>query len=87
MAAARGGFTTVCGMPNTAPSPTLARPVEYIQRTAAGAAARVMVIGRDLEKARQGRESATAMGDLADAGAVAAFSDDGRPVSTPPGSA
>jgi dihydroorotase len=77
-AAAHGGFTTVCCMPNTNPPADSRATVEYIQRTAAATAfARVLPIG-SVSKGRQGKEMAE-MGDLAEAGVVA-FSDDGSPV-------
>jgi len=78
LAAAHGGFTTVCCMPNTQPPIDSRATVEYIQRTAAlTASARVLPIGC-VSKGRQGKEIAE-LGDLADAGVVA-FSDDGSPV-------
>ena len=77
-AAARGGFTTVCCMPNTQPAVDSRATVEYIQRTAAATASvRVLPIGC-VSKGRQGKELAE-LGDLAEAGVVA-FSDDGAPV-------
>lgn len=79
MAAARGGFTTVCCMPNTEPPIDTRSTVEYVQRVAAATAAvRVLPIGC-VSKGRRGKELAE-LGDLAAAGAVA-FSDDGSPVS------
>jgi dihydroorotase len=77
-AAARGGFTTVCCMPNTEPPMDSRAGVEYILRTAAAqGAVRVLPIGC-ITRGRQGKELAE-MGDLAEAGAVG-FSDDGSPV-------
>jgi dihydroorotase len=77
-AAARGGFTTVCCMPNTEPPIDSRAGVEYILRTAAAqGVVRVLPIGC-ITRGRQGKELAE-MGDLAEAGAVA-FSDDGSPV-------
>jgi len=77
-AAARGGFTTVCCMPNTEPPIDSRADVEYILRTAAAqGAVRVLPIGC-ITRGRQGKELAE-MGDLAEAGAVG-FSDDGSPV-------
>jgi len=77
-AAARGGFTTVCCMPNTNPPADSRATVEYIQRTAlATASVRVLPVGC-VSKGRQGKEMAE-LGDLAAAGVVA-FSDDGSPV-------
>ncbi|MHC4481769.1 MAG: dihydroorotase, partial [Planctomycetota bacterium] len=78
LAAARGGFTTVCAMPNTKPAADSAAAIEFVLRTArAEGAARVLPIGC-VTKGRQGKELAE-LAELADAGAVA-FSDDGSPV-------
>lgn len=78
MAAARGGFTTVCAMPNTEPAMDNAAIVEHVRREAeARAAVRVLPIGA-VTKSRHGTELAE-MADLAAAGCVA-FSDDGAPV-------
>ncbi|MEA2631470.1 MAG: dihydroorotase, partial [Chloroflexota bacterium] len=78
-AAAHGGFTTVCAMPNT--TPALDGPgVLALVRTAAVAsgspvellALGAVTVGRDGERL-------AALGELADAGVVG-FSDDGSPV-------
>jgi dihydroorotase len=77
-AALRGGFTTVCAMPNTEPaidSPGLV--TEVIARGQLAGAARVLPIAA-LTRGRKGRELADLV-ELAAAGAVA-FSDDGSPV-------
>ncbi len=74
-AAARGGFTTVCAMPNTSPPADTRSTVEFVLRMAAGCDARVLPLGA-ISKGRAGRELAE-MADLAEAGAVA-FSDDGE---------
>src|SRR2546425_5040081 len=77
-AALRGGFVTVCAMPNTEPpidSPGLV--AEVIARGAAAAAARVLPIAT-ITRGGKGRELADLV-ELAAAGAVA-FSDDGSPV-------
>ncbi len=77
-AAARGGFTTVCAMPNTEPPTDSAGAVEFILRRAAETGVvRVLPIGC-VTKRREGRELAE-LAELAQAGAVA-FSDDGSPV-------
>jgi dihydroorotase len=77
-AAARGGFTTICAMPNTEPAMDTRSVVEYVLREAAArASVRVLPIGA-VSKGRAGKELAE-FGDLADAGCVA-FSDDGAPV-------
>jgi dihydroorotase len=78
-AAAHGGFTTVCAMPNTTP------PVDRGSMVAAALAAadaaespvRLLAIG-SLTAGRAGEQLA-ALGELADAGVVG-FSDDGSPV-------
>ncbi|HEV8670497.1 MAG TPA: dihydroorotase [Candidatus Limnocylindria bacterium] len=77
-AALRGGFTTICAMPNTEPaidSPGLV--AEVIARGRAAAAARVLPIAT-VTRGRAGRELADLI-ELSAAGAVA-FSDDGSPV-------
>jgi dihydroorotase len=77
-AAARGGFTTVCAMPNTQPAMDTRSVIEYVLREAAARAhVRVLPIGA-VTKGREGKELAE-LGDLADAGCIA-FSDDGAPV-------
>ena len=76
-AAARGGFTTICAMPNTDPAIDNAAVVDYVTSRAADAPARVRVIGC-VTKQRAGRELAD-MEELISAGVVA-FSDDGDPV-------
>jgi dihydroorotase len=77
-AAARGGFTTVCCMPNTEPPIDSQATVEYVLRTAAAVGlVRVLPIGC-VSRGRHG-ETLAEMGDLAEAGVVG-FSDDGNPV-------
>jgi len=77
-AALRGGFTTICAMPNT--EPTIDSPglvAELIARAAASDGARVLPIAA-ITRGRRGKELADLV-ELAAAGAVA-FSDDGAPV-------
>ena len=77
-AALRGGFTTVCAMPNTDPAPDSATAVEgLLRRVAQDARVRVVPVG----SATAGRAGArlSALGELAEAGCVA-VSDDGDPV-------
>ncbi len=77
-AAAKGGFTTVCGMPNTNPPLDNRATVEYVKETAAKEGiVRVLPIGC-VTKGRKGKELAD-LAELASAGVVA-FSDDGSPV-------
>ena len=78
LAAAHGGFTTLCAMPNTEPPGDTAATIEYVRRTAAAqGVARVLPIGC-VSRGRAGRELAE-MAELAAAGVVG-FSDDGEPV-------
>ena len=78
LAAARGGFTTVCAMPNTNPTMDTAATLEYVLRKARDeASVRVLPIGC-VTKQSKGKELAE-MGELAEAGAIG-FSDDGNPV-------
>ena len=78
LAAARGGFTTVCAMPNTEPPTDSAGAVDFILRRAAETGVvRVLPIGC-VTKRREGKELAE-LSELAQAGAIA-FSDDGSPV-------
>ena len=77
-AAAKGGFTTVCAMPNTEPTMHTRATVEYVLKKAqAEGAVRVLPIGC-VTKGSAGRELAE-MAELADAGCIG-FSDDGHPV-------
>ena len=77
-AAAKGGFTTLCAMPNTDPPIDNAAVVEFIQQKARqDSLVRILPIGC-VTKGRKGHELAE-MEELASAGVVA-FSDDGDPV-------
>ncbi len=76
-AAARGGFTTLCAMPNTEPPIDNAAMVDFVHRRADAAPVRVHVIGC-VTRGRAGHELAD-MEELVSAGCVA-FSDDGDPV-------
>jgi dihydroorotase len=77
-AAAAGGFTTVCCMPNTSPVNDSATVTSYIvQRAREVAAVNVLPIGA-ITKGSKGEELA-AIGSMHEAGIVA-ISDDGRPV-------
>jgi dihydroorotase len=74
-AAARGGFTTVCCMPNTDPPIDSRATVDYIlTRTAEQGSVRVLPIGC-VTKGRAGKLLAE-LGELAEAGCIG-FSDDG----------
>ena len=77
-AAAKGGFTTVCCMPNTKPPVDKAAVVEYIKSVAAKEGiVRILPIGC-ITEGREGSELAD-FGELSASGAIA-FSDDGSPV-------
>ena len=77
-AALRGGFTTICAMPNTEPAiDTPSLVAEVIRRGVAAGGARVLPIAT-ITRGRKGKELADLV-ELAAAGAVA-FSDDGSPV-------
>jgi dihydroorotase len=78
LAAARGGFTTICCMPNTEPPIDNRSVVDYIHRKSALAGAvRVLPIGC-ITRGRKG-EALAEMGELSQSGVVA-FSDDGNAV-------
>ena len=82
-AAAHGGFTTVCVMPNTTPAlddPAVLARVRAAS-TASGSPVRAFAYGA-VTAGRAG-ETLAALGELADAGVVG-FSDDGSPVSSGP---
>ena len=79
-AAARGGFTTVCCMPNTKPPLDNKAIIDYVKSVAAKEGAiRVLPIGC-VSRGRKGEELAD-MEELAAAGVIG-FSDDGAPVSS-----
>ena len=75
-AAAAGGFTTVCTMPNTKPTVDDAAMVRSLEKRAEDVAkVHVKIIGA-VTKGQEGKELAE-LGDMIEAGAVA-FSDDGH---------
>ena len=78
-AAAHGGFTTVCLMPNT--SPTIDEPgvVERVRAAAAASGSPVRVLVHGAVTVGRGGETLAPLGELADAGVIG-FSDDGSPV-------
>jgi dihydroorotase len=77
-AAARGGFTTLCAMPNTQPVMDSVATLTYVLQRAQDAPARIRPIAA-ITRDEAGAELSEMM-ELAAAGAVA-FSDDGQPVS------
>jgi dihydroorotase len=79
-AAAAGGFTAVCAMPNTDPvNDTAGITRAIVEKARAEGAVRVYPIGA-ITRGQKGEELAE-YGDLKEAGCVA-FSDDGRPVAS-----
>lgn len=81
LAAARGGFTTVCCMPNTNPPLDNESMINYVKTIAANEGAiRVLPIGC-VTVGRKGEELVD-MGELEMTGAIA-YSDDGSPVVSP----
>ena len=78
-AAARGGFTTICAMPNTAPPTDHADAVRRLLERSRDAACQVRAIGA----ATTGREGARVadLPSMAEAGAIG-FSDDGAAVAS-----
>lgn len=78
LAALRGGFTTICAMPNTNPAPDAADVLRALQeRIERDARVRVFPIGC-VTRSRAGKELAE-LAELA-AGGCVALSDDGNPV-------
>lgn len=78
LAALRGGFTTICAMPNTNPAPDAADVLRALQeRIERDACVRVLPIGC-VTRGRAGKELAE-IAELA-AGGCVALSDDGNPV-------
>ncbi len=80
-AAAHGGFTTVCAMPNT--TPALDEPGVLARILAAGVASgsALELLAHGAVTVGRGGETLAALGELADAGVVG-FSDDGAPVAS-----
>ena len=76
-AAARGGFTTICAMPNTLPAMDTPATIDAVVQRARDVDCRVLPIGA-VTVGRQGQEM-TELAALRDAGAVA-VSDDGDAV-------
>jgi dihydroorotase len=78
-AAAKGGFTTLCAMPNTNPPMDNADTLNYVRTLAANeGAVRVWPIGC-ITVGRKGKELAD-LNSMEMAGGAVAFSDDGSPV-------
>jgi len=81
-AAAHGGFTTVCAMPNTTPAADEPGVFSRVRAAAAASGSPVELLLHGAITIGRGGERLAALGELADAGAVG-FSDDGSPVKSP----
>ncbi len=82
-AAAHGGFTTVCAMPNTTPPMDDPAVLDRVRSAAAASGSPVRLLAFGSITAGRTGETLAALGELADAG-VAGFSDDGAPVASAP---
>ncbi len=78
-AAAHGGFTTVCAMPNTTPALDEPGVLAAIRGAAGASGSPVELLAYGAVTVGRAGETLAALGELADAG-VAGFSDDGAPV-------
>jgi len=81
-AAAHGGFTSVCAMPNTTPAADEPGVFARVRGAAAATGSPVELLLHGAVTVGRGGERLAALGELADAGAVG-FSDDGSPVRSP----
>ncbi len=78
-AAAHGGFTTVCAMPNTTPAADEPGVLARVAAAAARSGSPVELLAHGAVTVGRAGERLSAMGELADAGVVG-FSDDGASV-------
>jgi dihydroorotase len=78
-AAAHGGFTTVCAMPNTTPALDEPGVLAGVRAAAEASGSSVEMLAIGAVTLGRGGEQLAALGELADAGVVG-FSDDGSPV-------
>jgi dihydroorotase len=78
-AAAHGGFTTVCAMPNTTPALDEPGVLAGVRAAAIASSSPVELLALGAVSAGRRGEQLAALGELADAGVVG-FSDDGAPV-------
>ncbi len=81
-AAAHGGFTTVCVMPNTTPALDEPSVLARIRDAATASGTPVRLLAHGAVSAGRAGEQLALLGELADAGVVG-FSDDGSPVHSP----
>jgi dihydroorotase len=80
-AAAHGGFTTVCAMPNTTPALDEPGVLAAIRGATAASGSPVELLAHGAVTTGRAGETLAALGELADAGVVG-FSDDGAPIRT-----
>jgi dihydroorotase len=78
-AAAHGGFTTVCLMPNTSPAIDEASVLTRVREAASRSGSPIELLAYGAVSVGRSGETLAALGELADGGAIA-FSDDGAPV-------
>ncbi len=78
-AAAHGGFTTVCTMPDTTPALDEVGVLSQVRAAAAASGSPVELLAHGAVTVGRAGERLAALGELADAGVVG-FSDDGSPV-------
>ena len=78
-AAAHGGFSTVCAMPNTTPALDEPGVLGGVRAAALASGSPVELLAHGAVTVGRGGERLAALGELADAGVVG-FSDDGAPV-------
>ncbi len=78
-AAAHGGFTTVCAMPNTEPALDEPGVLSRVRAAATASGSPVELLAHGAVTVGRAGEQLAALGELADAGVVG-FSDDGAPV-------
>jgi dihydroorotase len=78
-AAAHGGYTAVCVMPNTTPALDEPSVLARIRDAGAASGSAVTLLAHGAVSAGRAGEQLAALGELADAGVVG-FSDDGAPV-------
>lgn len=78
-AAAHGGFTAVCAMPNTTPALDEPSVLARVRGAAAGSGSPVTLLAHGAVTVGRAGTQLAALGELADAGVVG-FSDDGAPV-------
>ncbi|HEV7604070.1 MAG TPA: amidohydrolase family protein, partial [Candidatus Limnocylindrales bacterium] len=82
-AAAHGGFTTVCAMPNTTPAIDEPGVLAGVRAAAVASGSPVELLAYGAVTVGRRGEQLAALGELADAGVVG-FSDDGSPVRSAP---